>query len=223
MRYLFTALFIVMSVLSFAQSDSGHTAFRHAAFERHATQATLSLGFFDGYRNDFSLPSGFEKNSTSGYANVAVKIDYGISRHISLAASFGYNAFVYNFSQLYTGYNGTIRRYKANNFRMFNIGIIGYYHFGSFIKVNRLDPFVGIGLSLNNARYSAYPQGDSTLIRLDHTITPYLKAGARYYISDRFSVFADAGYEKQAMLTLGFSCRFFPRNKVGTTTHIGKR
>jgi hypothetical protein len=212
MRVLFTAILVTLCTIVLAQPDTGkHRMFTNGVYQRHSTQVSLSLGFFDGYRNDLAFPAGFEKNNTSGYTNISVKVDYGISKNFSLAASFGYDAFVYNFNQLYTGHNGTIKRYKTNTFRMFNIGVIGYYHLGMLIKVNRLDPFVGIGLSLNNIRYSAYPQGDSTIVKLDHTVTPYIKAGARYYMSDRFSIFGDVGYEKQAILSIGFSCRFLPK------------
>ncbi len=77
-----------------------------------------------------------------------------------------------------------------------------------------LRPFIGLGLSLNNIKYSAHPEGDSTIVKIDHTVTPYLKAGARYYISDKFSLFADVGYDKQSVISIGFSCRFFSRKAM---------
>ena len=213
MRQSFTALFILFSLTTWSQQDttSNKMSPAHSVYVRHSTQATLSLGFVDPYRQDFSVPAGFEKTNTSGYANFSIKIDYALSKHISLAADFGYDAFNYNFNQLYTGYNGTVLRYRVNTFRVFSIGLIAYYHLSNIIHVRNLDPFVGVGFALNNARYSAYPQGDSTVIKLEHTVTPYLKVGARYYISDKFSIFGDLGYEKQSIFSLGFACRFFPK------------
>lgn len=214
-RYFFTVLYTILSVSAWSQQDTtANNRLTHPVYVRHSVQATLSLGFIDAYRQDFSVPAGFEKGNTSGYSNVAAKLDYGISRHISLAANFGYDAFVYNFNELYQGYNGLIRRYKINNFRVFNAGLVGYYHLGDLINVRHLDPFVGVGISLNNLRYNEYPQGDSTVIKSDHTVTPYLKAGAHYYISDKFSLCGDVGYEKQSIFSLGFSCRFFSKETM---------
>jgi hypothetical protein len=212
-RYL-TALFTLLSVSALAQKDTSVvTKPTHGVYQHHSIQVALSLGFFDAYRNSLPMPAGFEKNNTSGYGNIEAKIDYALAKRISLAANFGYDAFYYNFSQLYSGYNGIIRRHKINNFRLLNVGLIAYYHLGSYIHIKNLDPFVGAGISLNNIRYGTYPQGDSTLVRTEHTITPYIKVGAHYYISDRFSVFGDLGYEQQAILGIGFSCRFFPSKK----------
>ncbi|MFI5195660.1 MAG: hypothetical protein ACHQD8_01095 [Chitinophagales bacterium] len=215
MKRYFTILFILFSLTAWSQQDTtaNNRLYTHTVYERHSIQATLSLGFIDAYRHDFTMPARFEKGNASGYTNIAIKLDYGLSRHISLAANFGYDAFVYNFNQLYQGYNGLIRRYKTNNVRIFNAGLVAYYHLSRLITVKNLDPFVGVGLSLNNLRYSEYPQGDSTLIKLDHTVTPYLKAGAHYYISDQFSLFGDVGYEKQSIFSLGFSCRFFSKER----------
>ena len=215
MRPYFTILFILCSATLWAQQDTtAHATPKwHHVYERYSIIPTVSIGFIDGYRNNYSLPSGFEKNNTSGFAPILVKLEYGVGKNISIAATFGYDAFIYNFSQEYEGNNGSFVRYKTDDFRSFSGGIAAFYHLHKFIPVNHLDPFIGFGLSLNNIRYSAYPSGDSTAIKLDHTVTPYIKVGARYYVSDRFSLFGDLGYDKPAILSLGFSCRFFSQKK----------
>lgn len=216
MKRYFTVFFTLLSVTTWGQKDTtaDKRLFSHSVYELHSTQTTISLGFFDAYRHSFTLPAGFEKGNASGYANIAAKLDYGLSKQISLAANFGYDAFTYNFNQLYQGNNGIIRRYKTNKFRVLNLGLIAYYHLDKWISIKHLDPFVGVGLSLNNLSYSVYPQGDSTLVKFEHTVTPYLKIGAHYYISDQFSLFGDVGYEKQSIFSLGFSCRFFSKEKL---------
>ena len=215
MKILFATILAFAGFSACAQQDTANhsPAERHDTYERHSIMPTVCLGFIDGYRNNYSLPSGFEKNNTSGFAPVLVKLEYGLSKHISLAATFGYDAFIYNFSQLYQGNNGPFVRYKTDVFRSFSGGLTGFYHLGDVIRVNNLDPFAGVGIELNNIRYSAYPTGDSTAIKFNHTATFYLKIGARYYISNRFSVFADAGYDKQSIVSAGFSCRFFSKKK----------
>ena len=163
------------------------------------------------YRYNYSVPSGFAKGNTSGFVPVYLKFEYGFTSNISLAATMGYDAFIYNFKQNYIGNNGPFTRYKTNNTRIFSGGITAFYHIGRFIPIKHLDPFIGIGISLNNIRYGSFPQGDSTVIKLDHTVTPYLKAGTRYYISNKFSLFADFGYDQQSIFSLGASCRFLPK------------
>ena len=219
-RY-FTFLFVfcaaLCSLTSWAQKDTtkntaGEAAY-HATYELHSTMATACIGVFDAYRYNYSLPAGFIKDNTSGFAPILLKLEYGFGRHISLAATFNYDAFNYNFSQQYQGYNGTFFRYRTDAFRAISGGIAALYHLQKVIHVSRLDPFVGLGLSLNNIRHSAYPSGDTLAIKLSHTATPYIKVGARYYISNAFSVFADLGYDKPAIFSIGFCARFFPGKK----------
>jgi hypothetical protein len=211
-------LLSLMSVSAWAQQDtSASKQAAHAVYERHSVTATASLGFVDGYKQNYALPAGFVKNNTSGYHQVYTRLEYGLTRYISIGATFSYDAFTYNFGQQYTGNSGAFTRYRTDNLRLLSGGVVAYYHLNNVIRVRNLDPFLGIGVSLNNIRHSNYPQGDSTVINIDHTITPYLKVGARYYISSVFSVFADAGYDKESIFSLGASCRFFSRKKMPTT------
>jgi hypothetical protein len=185
----------------------------HPVQWKHAVTATVAVGFVDYYRQHYDMPTGFEKNNTSGFVPIYGRLEYGLSEHWGLAATFGYDGFVYNYNQLYEGYNGIIRRYKTDNFRLYSGGLAAYYHFKKI--GSRLHPFMGGGLALNNIRHSALPQGDSTVVSVTHTICPVLKAGARYFISDQFSVYADAGYDKQTIFSVGFSCMFY-RKKCET-------
>jgi outer membrane protein W len=211
MKNYLTILFTLVSVAAWAQQDTGakKTQPLLATYLRHTTIATISLGFIDDNRRSYDLPTGFSKGNVSGFIPFFAKIEYGLTDNISLGATFGYDVFVYNLLQNYNGNNGAFNRYKTNNTRILSAGITGFYHLGKALHSKHFDPFIGLGISLNNIRYRAYPEGDSTAIKFDHTVTPYLKAGARYFISDKFSIFGDAGYDKQAIISLGFSCRFY--------------
>lgn len=202
---IFLTLF---SIAAHAQQDTTRTSY----FQRHCVLATASLGFIDPYRQ-YSIPADFQKNNTSGYTLIYAKVEYALTHNIGLAATAAYDAFVYNFSQLYTGFNGPIKRYKVDNLRIFDAGISAYYHLGQVIHIKRLDPFACVGVTISNIRQSAYPTGDSTAIKLDHRVFPVGKIGARYYISNRFSLFGDLGYDNQSIFSIGFSCRFLPRKQ----------
>ena len=209
-------LLVLASIACKAQKDTTVAADygTHTPYERHSIIATASLGFIDDYRQSYTLPSGFEKGKISGFIPFYAKLEYGLCKHISIAATFGYDAFVNNYKQDYTGNNGPFTRNLKDNTRIFSGGITGFYHLDQQIHIKHLDPFIGVGLSLSNIRYSSYPQGDSTVTKFDHKVTPYLKVGARYYISSRFSIYADAGYDKQSIVSVGASCRFFSRKKT---------
>ena len=212
MKVLFTLLLTLATHGLWAQQDTAKptaAAMTHAIYERHSWTPTVSLGFVDGYRNNYSLPAGFYKNNTSGFAPIFLKLEYGLSAYWGIAATMNYDGFTYNFSQQYQGNNGPFIRTRTDAFKLLSGGVTAFYHLHQYIRVRNLDPFVGAGVSLNNIRYSAYPAADSSMSRTDHKVTLYLKAGARYYITDKFSFYADAGYDKTAIITVGASCRFF--------------
>ena len=208
-KYLFV-VFMLVSLHGLCQQDTMHkeVSSQYPAFRQHSVMISVSLGFVDPNRK-YSVPSGFSKTNTTGYNPAYVKVEYATGKHFSLAGNFSIDEVVYNYEQLYTGYNGIIKRYKTNKYTQFGAGIIGCYHFGDFIKIRNLDPFAGVGVSLNNIHQTALPQGDSTLGRTEHTATPHLKVGARYYFNDYFSLFGDVGYDKESLFSIGMSCRFF--------------
>ena len=211
MKTCFTLLFILSSVAGFTQQpDTVKTAaVLHVLYERHSVMATLSVGFVDYYRQYYAKPHGYNMKNTSGFAPLYLKLEYGLYKHTSIAINIGYDAFSNNYNQDYIGNNGPFTRYRTNNTRIWSVGISANYHLEEYIHIRHLDPFIGVGVSLNNIRYSAFPQGDSSVIKFDHTVSPCLKAGARYYISGKFSLFGDVGYDQQSIFSVGFTCRFF--------------
>jgi outer membrane protein W len=218
MKKIITLLLLLGPSFIYAQNDTAVHATRmaHAAWEQNSISATISIGFVDYYRNYYNVPQAFEKGNPTGFNTLYGKVEYGLSKKLGLSANFAYDAFQYNLSHVYTTFNGTITRPVAANTRVFGAGLAAWYHFGNHSTGKRFDPFVGVGLSLNNIRYGAYPEGDSTLIRQEHVIAPVVKAGVRYFISDAFSLYADAGFDKQTICSIGFSCRFFrkPQNQT---------
>ena len=213
MRVLLLALISTFAIAANAKTDTTNVRImRHKPYEQGSYSASLSFGLVDNYRLNYDMPSGFEKNNVTGYPPLYAKVEYGAGKHISLAASFGYDGVQYNFFQLYKGYNNEIiRRYKTNNLNLYSYGLIAYYHFDRIAHSKRLDPFLGLGLSINSLRYSAYPQGDSTIIKTDHFASPYLKVGAKYYVTDHIGLFGDIGYDKECILSLGVTARFFKK------------
>ena len=85
--------------------------------------------------------------------------------------------------------------------RYTSIGVRGAYHF-NFIEVNNLDVYAGPMISFdivsfNNDRFDS----------LDSRPSGSIFAGARWYFTDNFGVFAEAGYGV-SFLSLGAAFRF---------------
>jgi len=200
-----------LSTLAWSQDSLKRTsmAMTSPAYQPGTYIATVCIGFVNGYKTDYAVPNTFERGNTTGFAPVYARLEYGLTDHFSAGVTASYNTLYFNSFHLHPGYGGPVRRYTADQFRVLGVGIAGYYHFTKLFHVARLDPFIGFGASINNIRNTALPEGDSTVIRRTHTITPYLKVGARYFISDKVSLFADAGYDKLSIVSVGFSCRFY--------------
>ncbi len=222
MRQAFLVLFTFFSFTVLAQQDtaihlqdtSKTIVKKHPAFEKKSTIASVSLGFVDYYKQNYTLPAGYVKGNTTGFTPLYLRLEYAAGKHISIGATFGYDAFVYNFAQQYTGNSGAFTRYKADDFKAFSAGVMGYYHFGSLFHLRGLDPFIGIGGSVNNIRHSGLPQGDTAVIQVTHPVTGSAKIGARYYLSQQFSLYGDVGYDQQSVFSIGASCRFFKKHKT---------
>jgi hypothetical protein len=225
MKSFFVPLIMLLSFPANAQENTAaiNKKVKHDTYKTHSVLATVSFGAIDPYRQGYSLPAGFEKNSTTGFPPVYAKLEYGFWKHTSIAATFGYDAVVYNFNQLYQGFNSeTIKRYRTDDLRIFSGGVTAFYHLGQYLGIKRLDPFVGIGASLSNIRYNAFPQGDSLVVKTDHIVAPYFKAGARYYLSNTWNLFGDIGYDKQSIFSIGISCRSYPHKLHNMSQDPGK-
>lgn len=192
---------------------------------KHWVYGTLSAGFMNGYKKEYTVPAGFEKGNTSGFTPIYARIEYGIADMVTLGFSTSWSTIYFNSFKTDMGYNGPIKRYYPNKWRLFSGGLIAYYHFDNVIYIPYLDLFVGAGINLNNISENARPQGDSIITQTSHTALPTIKIGARYSFAPHFSVFGDVGYDKLSIFSVGVSCSFLPkRYRQGVTgyTHLKK-
>lgn len=181
---------------------------------RHSVLASITAGFGNDYRTGYNVPAGFEKNNTSGFLPVYARLEYVTGKHMGIGATFVYNNFYGNYYQLYYANGKAYKRYKTDQVEIYSGGLALNYHFADIIKVKKLDVFVTAGFLANTIHHSAMPKGDSVISFTDRTVTPVLRAGARYYIANASSFFLDAGYDKHSIVSLGYSCRF-TKKKAG--------
>ena len=88
------------SIDSLINSKTG----RLTTYEPKVLTASISMGVNAAYRTNFSLPPGFNMNSTSGFAPLFGILDYGVNRYLSIAATFSYDNFNFNYAQAFQGY-----------------------------------------------------------------------------------------------------------------------
>jgi len=108
------------------------------------------------------------------------------------------------------GYLGTTR-YSGNTgfnnekfrWRYYIIGARGAYHFNG-LNVENLDVYGGAMLSLNIASFN---DDDGLIDNIDTFPSGSVFVGGRWYFTQNFGVFAEAGYGV-SFLTLGASFRF---------------
>jgi hypothetical protein len=180
-----------------------------SSFERKSTMITLSAGIADWNKENYKLPAGFINGTTSGFTPIYLKVEHGISSNVSIAVNIMHDAFYYNYAQTESGNGATFLRYQRDAVNDFSAGLAGYYHFNKLIKISNLDLFVGIGGTINHIKHSEYPQADSTASLIDHTVSPHLKVGGRYYINKYVSFYGDVGYDQISIASIGLSCRFY--------------
>jgi hypothetical protein len=198
---------LLLGVVCFGQQGRHDTLHQRVCKPHRPTTATVAVGFSDYYKNYYTMPSGFTKNNTTGFAPVYFKLEYGLSKRMTLTFNFGYDNFLYNYNQLFYGNGVTFSRYHSSMFSVYSGGLSMVYYFNHWLHMKNLETFISAGISLNNLNYTDYPRGDSLAAITLHNATPVIRVGARYYLSDSHSggIFADAGYDRQSIFSIGLS------------------
>ncbi|MEZ5059467.1 MAG: hypothetical protein R2879_20740 [Saprospiraceae bacterium] len=86
----------------------------------------------------------------------------------------------------------------VSGYNAFDIGFAprGTYHF-TIIPVENLDVYGAVGINFRNTSYTY--DGNSSLDYNDFDVFPSVTAGIRYYFSEKFGIFAEAGYDIAAI------------------------
>jgi hypothetical protein len=153
-----------------------------------------------------------EPGSINVLPPVSASVEFGITNDISLG---GYAAFT-GASRTYQGWEncGNIDHYYTDTYRWsyFILGVRGAYHFGRFIKIDKLDMYAGLMLG-NDFAHDSY---STSSICSDHVayISPTyggfvfsLYGGARYRFTNHFGVFGELGYGI-SYLNVGLNFKF---------------
>jgi hypothetical protein len=145
---------------------------------------------------------------------LSASVEYGITDDISLGGYVGYTAASYSYTNLdYCG-NGFGFNYYTDTYKWsyFILAARGAYHFGRFIKVDRLDTYAGLMLG-NNFAKSSYSTTSPCANHIAYTSPAYggavfaAYAGARYGLTDHFGVFGELGFGI-AYLNIGLNFKF---------------
>lgn len=215
---LFLALFTGTAAHAQAPHPALDTMLKRTGpvFEKNQVTLAVAAGFADPYRSGYTVPARFRKNDVSGFAPVYARLEYAISKKTGIGATFSYDAFYAAYYQVFDahGLPAVYKRNHTDKVTIFTAGLAFHYHLGSILKVKRLDPFVTAGFGLNKITNLAKPQGDSIVTVTEHTVSPSVRIGARYYLTSVASLYADAGYDQQSYFSIGVSCRFPTRKQL---------
>ncbi|HEV7231631.1 MAG TPA: hypothetical protein VGO45_09905 [Bacteroidia bacterium] len=195
-----TRIFFLLLVLGIT---TGHAQ----SFQKGQTDINLGIGLGNII---------VEPGSINVLPPVSASVEFGITNDISLG---GYAAFT-GASRTYQGWedcgqgNGN-GQYYVDTYRWsyFILGVRGAYHFGRFIKVDKLDVYAGLMLG-NDFAHDSY---STTSICPDHHqgyVGPTyggfvfsLYGGARYRFTNHFGVFGELGYGI-SYLNVGLNFKF---------------
>ncbi len=185
------------------------------AFDKNVVLATFSMGVDDAYRNTSSLPTNFLKTTSTGLNPVFGQLELGVSKHFGIGATFGYDNFINHYSQLFNSSDSLVKfkRDVSDKISIQRWGLNVTYHVNQAFKIKQLDVYMGAGLLLNRIKHSNLPQGDSTITSVQHSVSPSIRVGARYYVQGRSSIFLDAGFNDQSSVSVGYCCRFIAKPK----------
>ncbi len=203
----FSFLITGCSVLSYAQRKQSADSFYNTPYETRNSGSfnrgigILSFGY--GLSNDavtgYSYVSGANGSSRASFGPIYAKYEHGIVRDdIGLGGQMA-------FSNTWVKYNNSAGQYK-DNVTAFSFAMLGYYHFNKLIPVPRLDVYAGTGLGVRTLAYHY----DSNLNENpnDHSETStYItgRVGARYYVTNGFGFYGEAGFDKMSDVNLGIS------------------
>ena len=171
-----------------------------------STINNLSAQSFNKGQTDINIGIGLGNTIiTSGATNVlpplSLSVEYGITDDISVGGYFGITGASYSYSGWENCGKGSDQYYiDTYKWSFYIIGARGAYHFGHFIKVDKLDVYAGLMLGDDIAHFSY----STTSTCSDHigfiSSSTYggfvfsIYAGARYRFTDHFGAFLELGY-----------------------------
>jgi hypothetical protein len=99
--------------------------------------------------------------------------------------------------------------YKNGNNKVkifaFHMAVLGYYHFNKLIPVKALDVYAGAGLGLRTRSASGDTNGYTGFD--DTNITVPVRVGGRYYFTDNFGAYLEAGWDDMSDVAIGVTFR----------------
>jgi phospholipase/lecithinase/hemolysin len=174
------------------------------SFKKGQVDINLGVGLGDTYT---------DAGGTTFVPPISMSIEAGITNDISLGGFIGFSGNRYIYSG-WEDYQGNTYAYTDTYTRTYLIvGVRGAYHFGRFIKIDKLDVYAGLMLGNDFANQSY----TTTSPRPDHNGNYYSKSfggfvaspyvGARYRFTDHFGVFLELGYGV-TVVTTGLNFKF---------------
>lgn len=164
-----------------------YTERNSGSFGRQANLITAGYGFPN---------NSFDDKWNSGVGPLYLKYEYGIIDEVGLG--------------VFLGGSGSSRKAPGYKNSAVSIGfdLVGYYHFNKFIPLKQLDVFVGAGVGFKTAHYKYSANSPVIQSKSFFKIDEILKAGARWYFTPGFGIYAEGGYGGLSYADVGITFRF---------------
>ncbi len=199
MKSLFTTLSLSLVLLAFNSSDIHAQSYQKG-------QVDLNLGL--GLGNTF-----IDAGTYSALPPISLAVEYGITNDISLGGYLAFAGATYKYSAWENcPHLGDYYYTDTHSWTYTIVGIRGAYHFGRFIKIDRLDVYAGLMLGNDFAKetYSTTSQCPDHFEYVSRTYgggVASLFGGVRYRFTDHLGVFGEVGYGI-SLLNVGLNIKF---------------
>jgi len=87
----------------------------------------------------------------------------------------------------------------------FHMAVLGYYHFNKLIPVKQLDVYAGAGLGMRIRSSSGDTAGYNDYSDTNFTVP--VKVGGRYYFTNAFAAYLEAGWDDMSDVNIGVTFR----------------
>lgn len=192
-KFTLLSFLLLLAVAGYSQNSFYNNSYE-SRNSGSFSQETSLLSFGIGFPN-IAVNGGYS-GSNSGFGPIYAKYEHGFLRdEVGLGG-----VFANSFGSYDLGGGGKYKIFA------WSLGALGYYHFNKLIPVEKLDVYAGAGLMIRS--YSGKFK-DTPGTNDSHTDVRFVgQVGARYYFSDAFGVYGEAGFDDMSDINLGITLRF---------------
>jgi hypothetical protein len=191
---------LILFLLCFGALES-----KAQSFQKKQVDVNIGLGVGNTF---------IDAGAYSALPPISLAVEVGITNDISLGGYLAFAGATYKYSdwEHCPHFGGDYYYTDTHSWTYVILGIRGAYHFGRFIKIDKLDVYAGLMLG-NDFAKDSYTTNSPCQDHFDYYSRSYgggvvsLFAGARYRFTDHVGIFGELGYGI-SLLNIGLNLKF---------------